>query len=542
MKPALSALALLALLPSSSAQSNAVPGIDTRLSRLADITSLGHVGVFPDGINGASMATTVCNDGTLEVAWHAAMNPAHPKIAFLVARLGPERLEQISDRSYVKHGFFAANTVGCGVQCQQPTGGMIGEALGIGCSDTYAIDNNGDQFWLAPPDEIDPWLGTWDPVCSHFDRGEPDVGAPANCNGLRSLSRPQVSALGPVGHRIRIHDEDLILGGRFFFQGQYVVEGEPENVRENNLGSREFTASWDGSRWDLDVTMDGVIHGSVLERWSGAELASAVNGGEDGRVYAAVKITGPVDGFYHYEYALHDRDNARGVGALRIPLCSGARVRATGFHDVDGDPSSDWDVAVGANEIVFSTDHAPLRWNTLFNFWFDSDAAPAAALLALDAFDAGQGASALTVQLSAPVALANVYLGAGCAQDTPPTLFATGTPARAELGNATFALVSAGNEAFQAHVLRLSLASGSVSIHGCTSWIGGAGVRGSLVVSDGAGVATHPVPIPSDPALEGVDARFQAVGHAPGSGILFGAFELSDALLVRIGSSIPSCP
>jgi hypothetical protein len=81
-----------------------------------------------------------------------------------------------------------------------------------------------------------------------------------------------------------------------------------------------------------------------------------------------------------------------------------------------------------------------------------------------------------------------------------------------------------------------------VSIHGCTSWIGGAGVRGSLVVSDGAGVATHPVPIPSDPALEGVDARFQAVGHAPGSGILFGAFELSDALLVRIGSSIPSCP
>jgi len=542
MKSHLAVLAMLALLPSARAQSNAIAGIDTRLSRLSTITALGRSGAFPDGVSGVAMATTVCNDGTLTVAWRAAMDPSHPKIAFLVVREGEQRLEQISDRSYVKHGFFAANTIGCGVQCQQPTGGVLGEELGLGCSDTYATDNNGDQFWLAPPDEIDPWLGTWDPVCSHFDRGEPDVGAPANCNGLRSLTRTQVNALGPVGHRIHIRDEDLLLGGRTFFQGQYVVEGEPEAVREDNLGSREFTAQWNGTRWELDVTTSGVIEGSVLGRWSGAELASAVNGADDGRVYAAVKVTGPVEGFYHYEYALHDRDNARGVGALHVPLCSGARVRNLGFHDVDQDPSTDWVATVGANEVAFATDHAPLRWNTVFNFWFDCDAAPATGSLALDAFDPGPGSNALALDLSAPVVLANVHLGPGCASDVPPTLFAAGTPPRAELGNASFALVSTGNEPSQPNVLRLSLASGAVSIHGCTSWIGGPGVRGSFAVSDASGIATHPLPIPSDPALEGLDARFQAVGFAPGSGILFGAFELSDALLVRVGSSRPACP
>jgi hypothetical protein len=249
-----------------------------------------------------------------------------------------------------------------------------------------------------------------------------------------------VSALGPVGHRIRIHDEDLILGGRFFFQGQYVVEGEPENVRENNLGSRAVHGEL--GRFALGPRRhDGRRHprlgARALER-RGARLGrqrrrrrARVRGREDhgtGGRLLPLRVR-----------AARPRTNARGVGALRIPLCSGARVRATGFHDVDGDPSSDWDVAVGANEIVFSTDHAPLRWNTLFNFWFDSDAAPAARCSRSTRSTPGRERVRSTVQLSAPVALANVYLGAGCAQDTPPTLFATGTPARAELGNASFA-------------------------------------------------------------------------------------------------------
>jgi 5-hydroxyisourate hydrolase len=185
-----------------------------------------------------------------------------------------------------------------------------------------------------------------------------------------------------------------------------------------------------------------------------------------------VRVTGPFEGFHRYEYALHNRDNRRGVGALRIPVCPGARVRALGSRDGDGDPAGDWSATVGASEIVFATASDPLRWNSLDNFWFECDAAPAPALLGLDAFDPGPGASALGLELSAPLRLANAFLGAGCALGTPPTLFAEGDPARAEIGYATFALVSTGNAPLQPHGLRMGLVTGSTVLGGCTIWIG----------------------------------------------------------------------
>ncbi len=537
-------LASLPCAPGVFAQANQNPAVDGRLSGLADIAVMGRSGVFPAGVNGVTLSTTVCNDGSAEIDWFQAMDPRHPFIAFLLARESDGRLEQISDRSYVKHGFFAANSTGCGRPCQQP-GGALGTLLGIGCSDTYDTFTNADNFWLGPPEEIDPWLGSWDPVCSHFDRGEPPVAPPQDCNGLRSLTHAQASALGPVGHRIHLGDGELnVPGALFYFQGQYVIATEPEAARANNLGSRRFTATWDGSRWDLSPS-GSMLRGTVLQRWSGATVGSATNGGDDGRVYAAVKVTGPLEGFYHYEYALHDRDNARGIGAFHVPRCAGARVKNAGFHDVNDDAADDWTATVGASEIVFSTGANPLRWNTIYNFWFDSDAGPGPATFALDQFDPGPGLSSLAVAGSAPLELFNAYLGAGCALDTPPTLYATGSPARARLGNGTFALASSGNEPGQVNVLRSGLQAGTFTVLGCTFHIGtsfAGTLRASLAVADGSGVATHPLPVPNDLALEGLDVGLQAIGRDPGNGIMLSYWELSDALLVRVGNSIAACP
>ena len=36
----------------------------------------------------------------------------------------------------------------------------------------------------------------------------------------------------------------------------------------------------------------------------------------DGRVFVGVRVTGPVQGRYHYEYAVHNRDNRRGLRSL----------------------------------------------------------------------------------------------------------------------------------------------------------------------------------------------------------------------------------
>lgn len=523
-----------------AAQANTIPGLDIRLSNMRELAVMGRTGTYPAGLNGISFETTVCNEGTVDVPWFAPMNPNHPLISFLVASVRDDRIVQLSNRPYVKHGFFAVNGNGCSATCMRP-GGTLGEYLGVGCSDTYATFNNGDSYYLGPPDEVDPWLGTWTRRCSLFDRGFPDVGSPANCDGRRSLTHDGGGRLGPVETRVQVSDADLILGGTLCYQANYLVEGMAESVRGNSLGSRTFRASWTGTRWNL-VPTSGLFPGSVLSRWPDAFLRSSVEGDIDGRVYVAVKVTGPDEGFYHYEYALHNRDHATGIGTVRIPICFAARVRGFGFRDFDQDPSNDW-VGVKTNAIEFSSATSPLLWNTITNLWFDSDAAPAEIDLALTAFGAGSARPSFAVNTLAPVGLYNVWLGPGCARDTPPTLFATGTPARAELGNATFALASAGNDPFQLNMLLHGASSGSRPLLGCTLWTGaGPAFLASIVTSDANGVATHAGPIPNDVSLEGRAFRFQAVGRVPGGGRLFTNFELSDGLLVRVGNQIAGCP
>ena len=42
-----------------------------------------------------------------------------------------------------------------------------GSLMGVNCSDTYGAGNNGDRNWLGPATELDPWLGTWNPIQYH---------------------------------------------------------------------------------------------------------------------------------------------------------------------------------------------------------------------------------------------------------------------------------------------------------------------------------------------------------------------------------------
>ncbi len=409
------AASLLGLLPlaAAAAQSNVVPGTDVKLGALGSISALAHQGSFPGGLTSAAMSTTVCNDGTVQVPWLKAMNANHPFIAFLVVRESGGRLVQVSDKSYLKHAFFALSNSQC-TPCQGGSGN--GTFLGIGCSDTYSVSNNGDNYWLGPPEEIDPWLGTWTPQCSHFDRGEPAVAPPADCDGVRSLTAGQASALGPIGHRIKIQDADLnVPGAKFYYQGQYVVKGEAGPLRDDNLGSRVMQPTWNGTSWSFSSS-GSLLLGSVLQRWGGASVSSGNNGGGDGTLNVAVQVTSLGGGMHHYEYAVHNQDNFRGVGALRIPLFPGTVVSNAGFRDIDALSGNDWSIAQIGNELVFSTSGNPLEWNTLYNFWFDCDAAPVAGgSLELDQFLAGTGAPTVAVASTTPE-------GGFCA---PPAIYCT---------------------------------------------------------------------------------------------------------------------
>ncbi|HED64731.1 MAG TPA: hypothetical protein ENJ09_04150 [Planctomycetes bacterium] len=522
------------------AQGNVEPGLDVSLFKAVKLTALGREGVFPNGRNGLAISTTVCNVGSVEVEWKAAMNRHHPFIATLVARDLGGRMEQVSDRSFVKHGFASLNSSMCGT-CTPPVG-AIGEWLGVGCSDTYDVAENGDRLELGPADEIDPWTGFWAKTCSHFDAGEPPVAAPANCDNKKSLNQQMVRAMGPVLHRVTVDDAELDEpSARFFVQSQYVVAKEAEALRSDNLGSRRIVPNWDGTQWTF-AGKGGLVHDSVLLRWQGASVDSSTNGGDDGRVYVGVKVTGPVAGMYHYEYALHNRDNARGVAAVHIPICNGARVSGFGFHDVDDDPTNDWTMQRSETELVAGEPSNPLKWNSIFNVWFDSDAAPARAGLGLDAAAMGPGAASFTVASSAPLEVYNLWLGPGCAgaTGTTPLLHTLDASPRATLGNRSFGLAVEGSAPNLPSLLLFGLRPGRRAVDTCTLYIGGTARRLSMVTADASGRAIHNLPIPPQLSLEGLGPNVQAVSF--GGSAVRGNFDLSNGLRVRIGNSIPSCP
>src|SRR6185295_7273896 len=161
MRVLLAGLAVLWVCARASAQKNLIDGLDTKMSRVEDPQVMGRTGTFATGMNGMAFSGTICNIGTVDVEWRAAMRPHHPFISFIVVRESNGRLEQISDRSFVKHTFFATN----GSDCSTCTNSSDPTVLAVGCSDTYGTATNGDRYWLGPPDEIDPWLGKWEPDC-----------------------------------------------------------------------------------------------------------------------------------------------------------------------------------------------------------------------------------------------------------------------------------------------------------------------------------------------------------------------------------------
>ncbi|MCC6408772.1 MAG: hypothetical protein IT453_16540, partial [Planctomycetes bacterium] len=433
----------VAFAATASAQSNTIPGLDIRLSSLGGLQNWGRSGAFPNGVSGVSMATTVCNVGSVTVGWNQPMNPDHPMISFVVAREENGRFEQISDRSYVKHGFLSTNQNSCG------TCGSVGGSpslLKVGCSDTYSTGNNGNRYYLGPADEIDPWRGDWTSQCSYFDRGDPAVAPPQDCDNLRSLSMTMANGLPVTAHRINLTDADLDHpAATYWYQGMYTVRGEAEANRGNNTAVKQFTPTWNGTAWVVAPT-GAQFSGTILDRWTGATVNSNTNGVDDGRLYVGVKVTGPSAGVWHYEYVVYNRDNFRAAGALHIPLAAGATVSNVTFRDLDTNVGNDWQFAQLSNELVFTTALNPLEWGTLYNFGFDCDAGPLASAASLNPFHAGGGAGVISVGTTAPLDLctpATVYCTAkvnslGCS----PSIAMSGTPSASAGSGCTLSATS----------------------------------------------------------------------------------------------------
>ena len=525
------ALACLAVVAASAvAQINTVPGLDGSLTNSTSPSQFGRRGTYPNGETGMSYSYTMCNPGRVPIPWNAPMNPDHPMFAYMVVRESNGRMEQVTNpaTTYVKHSFAAANTAStCGGTCT-----TTGTGLRVNCTDTYGASTNANRFYLGPADEIDPWTGIWNPVGSYFDRGDPDVGFPANSDGARSLSSTQTSAMDTVKNRVTLRDQDLLVPGRLFYCMHIVVRGESGDLHFNNFAHRQMTATWNGSTaWTFANTGVPFTQGSVLQQWAGSTLRYARNGLDDGHFFVAVKVTPNGNGTWHYEYAVQNFDNHRGGASLRIPLDASYNVSGIGFRDPDQDALNDWTAVRSGNELVFgATATNPLNWNNLFNFWFDCDAPPVTGAVVVDQARLGNGALSVTVEAQVPSAPAAVTsLGAGCGT-VVPSLAAVGRPTipSAGFGLAVQAAPGAGLALFA------SLGSDSVPVGpGCTQWLASQSLAThGFYVTDGAGAASVPLPVPNNPSLEGVVLYWQAAQVAPAGAMI----PLSNGLATRIAT------
>ena len=415
----LSLLSLAVLGSGLAAQSNVVPGLDGRLTSVNNLTYWGRRGpAHPNGEVGMSMLNRMCNPGSVNIPWAAAMQENHPWFGFIIARVANDRIEQINEWSFCKHAWLSVNVDGdCGT-CNDPAGSF----MGLNCSDTYGAGTNANRDDLGPPWEIDPWLGIWNAVGSYFDLGDPSQpGYPLPADGNDSLDN-SIFLGDEVWNRVTVDEADLLTAGAQYYYGiQLVHNGEAVANRWDNLAHRGFNPSWSGTSWSF-ANDEGQEYGSILDRWPGASVDSGQNGNADGRFFVAVKVTPLGGGNYHYEYAIHNVDNSRAGAMLRVPVEAAATVSNYTFGDIDTDAGNDWSATRVGNEIRFTAPAGnPLEWNTIYNFGFDCDVAPGLNSVIIDEARPGPGANQVLVPSQAPsgvsVAITSL-IGEGCGGTT----------------------------------------------------------------------------------------------------------------------------
>ena len=468
-------VAATGLVAGLAAQSNVVPGLDGRLTVINDLSYWGRRGpAHPNGEVGMSMLNTMCNPGSVNIPWAAAMQENHPWFGFLITRVTDDRIEQINEWSFCKHAWTSVNVNGACGTCIDPGTGAL---MGLNCSDTYGAGINANRDDLGPPWEIDPWLGTWTAVGSYFDIGDPSQpGYPAPADGNDSLNNNIFNG-DPVWNRVTVDEVDLLTPGASYYYGlQLVHNGEAVANRGDNLAHRGFNPSWNGSGWLFNNNSEGQVYGSILDRWPGATVHQGGNGNDDGRFFVASKVTPLGGGSYHYEYAVHNVDNSRAGASLRVPIDATATATNFSFGDIDTEVNNDWTVQRVGNEIVFTaTANNPIEWNTIYNFGFDADFPPGASTCEIDEARPGPGANFVQVQTNVPggstIATLATY-GQGCdsSVEIPQPSCASRNPAGGTLAGTLspqehiFLVTGLGNAVVESFDIWTSSTGGTVSV------------------------------------------------------------------------------
>jgi hypothetical protein len=419
---------------------NAVPGPDIIVGDLPSMQQFGAAG----NQVGLAMGTTSCNNGDAQVNWNQLPSTDHPAIPQNLYRMSggttnDERFEQIG-QSWLKHAFFALQLNQCGFGCT-PSG--TGTRLGVGCSDPYDASKNGDQNDLGSRAWVNPFTGVF-----------PSTAATHTGHSHTATS-----------HLLTVDVNDLTAatnpGATYFAEAQYVTPHEyawcqthPGQCNMyNNVSYRRYNVSGTGSPFSFSPVGATVRTTPAINAWTGATIQTIEpDPGVDGRAFLAYKVTGPVAGLYHYEYAIYNQNLDRGIQSFSVPRLPIPGINGTdageqniGFHAPAQHPgfandgtqgnagysNAAWTFTSGAASLTWNSETFAqnqnanaIRWGTLYNFRFDTSIPPAASSATVGFFKTG---APVSVPIQGPSST-------GGPTPTPP---ATPTPSPTPTATAT---------------------------------------------------------------------------------------------------------
>ncbi len=421
---------------------NLVPGPDVIVGDVEDIAQFDA----PVGTQvGLAIGTDSCNNGDQPVDWFALPQTDHPVVPQNLYRMSGgvnnnDRFEQIG-QSWMKHTFLALEDFVCG-NCNT-SGCQTGSHLCPGCSDPYVSGLNGDQGSIGSRAWINPFTGSF----------------PANANDHSGHSHNGVS------HRILVDTNDLIPannpGATYFGEAAYLspheytwCQSHPGQCNMfNNYSYRQFSVTGGPSFFNFSPVTSTIRMQSAIQAWvaTGATIQQVEpDPGNDGIFFVAYKITGPTKGLWHYEYAIFNMNLDRAIQSFEIVFPGfPPSLNDVGFHAPPQHPGWAHDGTVGDagysnSPWTFTLNGPPplpnsaawncetlaqnpnanaIRWGTLYNFRFDSSAAPAASTANIGFFKTG---SPVSVPIQAPLF-----------SDATPTPTATITPTPTATATAT---------------------------------------------------------------------------------------------------------
>ncbi len=392
-----------------------VPGPDVIVG---DVNGLAQFGSANNGFVGLALGTDSCNAGTVNLNWHATPSNDHPVIPQNLYRMtggsdNTERFEQIGQSS-VKHAFYALTDNICGFGCN----GVGASWLGSGCSDPYEASLNagpslGSRAW------VNPFTG-------FFPRGDSQT-PPNNHAGHTHTG---------TSHRIltKISDLDTSLnqGATYYAEGQYVspheyawCEANPGQCNmNNNVSYRRYSVIGTSSPFVFIAQGSTERMKPAIYAWTGATMVDfqpdAVN---DGVGVLGYKVTQKSPGLWHYEYAVYNQNLDRAIQSILIPTGNGVTVTNIGFSAPPQHPgwtgdgtmgnlgfsSSPWQQSLTPTAVSWNSETLAqnenantIRWGTLYNFRFDANRPPGAAMATIGFAKTG---NPIQLRIEAPLAL-----------------------------------------------------------------------------------------------------------------------------------------